>query len=160
MISIARSKLIRSLERKKSREQHKLFVVEGVKMVRELLAASQENALEVCEIFASGDWIDREGETLVKGIRLHDATEQELRKVSHLHTPQQVLALVRIPESENGSRELWKKSLFLDLKLSGIPGTWGPLSGRPTGLESGISFAPPIRWISIIRRLSSQAWAP
>ncbi len=39
MISIAKSKLIRSLDRKKSRDQHKLFVVEGEKMVRELLAA-------------------------------------------------------------------------------------------------------------------------
>ncbi len=42
MISIAKSKLIRSLERKKIREQNKLFIVEGVKMVEELLSESNK----------------------------------------------------------------------------------------------------------------------
>ncbi len=100
MISIAKSKLIRSLDRKKSRDQQKLFIVEGVKMVQELLDCPLENALEVSEIFATGEWIDSHGEALKKGVRLNEATEQEIRKVSHLHTPQQVLALVKIPDQE------------------------------------------------------------
>ena len=64
MISISRSKLIRSLDRKKNREQHKLFVVEGVKMVQELLDAGKKNAHQVVDIFATGEWIEDHGDSL------------------------------------------------------------------------------------------------
>ena len=67
MISIARSKLIRSLDRKKNREQHKLFVVEGVKMVQELLDAGETNAHQVVEIFATSGWIEDHGDSLPEG---------------------------------------------------------------------------------------------
>ena len=100
MISIARSKLIRSLDRKKSREQQNLFVVEGVKMVRELLDAGESSAHRVVEIFATEDWIRTNGDILPVGLELTGVSEKELRKVSQLVTPQQVLALVRIPEQE------------------------------------------------------------
>ena len=100
MISIAKSKLIRSLDRKKNRNQQKLFIVEGVKMVQELLDCPMENSLEVSEIFATEEWIDSHGKALKEGIGLNEASEQEIREVSHLHTPQQVLALVKIPDQE------------------------------------------------------------
>lgn len=100
MISIARSKLIRSLDRKKSREEHKLFVVEGLKMVKELLDAGENNTHQLVEIFATEEWIRSNGDSLPQGPELTGASEKELRKVSHLVTPQQVLALVKIPDQE------------------------------------------------------------
>ncbi|MFO7668468.1 MAG: RNA methyltransferase [Bacteroidales bacterium] len=126
MISIAKSKLIRSLERKKNREEHKLFVVEGVKMVQELLGASNPYAPEVKEIFATGGWMDRYAETVGEGIGLNEASEQELRRVSHLVTPQQVLAIVRIPEQELDPARL-SGEIVLGLEAIRDPGNLGTI---------------------------------
>lgn len=126
MISISKSKLIRSLDRKKSREQNKLFVVEGVKMVEELLNSSEKNTPEVKEIFATGEWIKLYGERLPNKISLNEASEQELRKVSHLVSPQQVLALVKIPVHELDPAEL-SSELVLGLEAIRDPGNLGTI---------------------------------
>ena len=126
MISIAKSKLIRSLDRKKSREQNNLFVVEGKKMVEELLNTNNPQALEVKEVFATREWISHKGETLRDGISLHEATEHELRKVSHLVTPQQVLALVTIPFQELNPASLFGE-VVLGLEAIRDPGNLGTI---------------------------------
>jgi TrmH family RNA methyltransferase len=126
MISIAKSKLIRSLDRKKSREQNNLFVVEGKKMVEELLVTSDPQAPEVKEVFATAEWIARYGEALGHGISLHEATEHELRKVSHLVTPQQVLALVNIPFQELNPASLFGE-VVLGLEAIRDPGNLGTI---------------------------------
>ena len=126
MISIAKSKLIRSLDRKKSREQNNLFVVEGKKMVEELLNTNDPQALEVKEVFATGEWISHKGGTLGDGISLHEATEHELRKVSHLVTPQQVLALVTIPFQELNPARLFGE-VVLGLEAIRDPGNLGTI---------------------------------
>lgn len=126
MISNARSKLIRALGRKKIREQQKLFVVEGVKMVEELLNAKHERALEVTEIFASGEWIAQNGELLASGIGLNEASEQELRRVSQLKSPQQVLAIVKIPE-QMLDLALLSREIALGLEAIRDPGNLGTI---------------------------------
>ncbi|MBP3470829.1 MAG: RNA methyltransferase [Paraprevotella sp.] len=96
MISKNRIKLIRSLEMKKKRNETGLFVAEGPKLVGDLWAhfdcvytASTETWLHRC---------DKEGNNR-KTAREHDTvTEEELRKVSLLKHPQEVIALFRIPE--------------------------------------------------------------
>ena len=99
MISNANSKLIRSLSRKKNRDQQKLFVVEGEKMVLELLEGMAEVVPQVQEIFATGEWITGNNHLIRgAGTKATEATDQELRKVSNLVTPQKVLALVHIPD--------------------------------------------------------------
>ena len=99
MISKNRFKAIRQLENKKSRREKGLFVTEGPKVVGDLLEI--ENAVTV---IATEQWL-----------RLHpvsDETEiivvndEELRRLSFLQHPQQVMALsslYRIRWSE-GSR--------------------------------------------------------
>jgi TrmH family RNA methyltransferase len=126
MISIAKSKLIHSLDRKKSREQNNLFVVEGKKMVQELLITSDPQAPEVKEVFATGEWIARFGETLGSGVNLHEATEHELGKVSHLVTPQQVLALVTIPHHELNPARLFGE-VVLGFEAIRDPGNLGTI---------------------------------
>ncbi|MCP4310509.1 MAG: RNA methyltransferase [Bacteroidetes bacterium] len=126
MISISKSKLIRSLDRKKYREHQKLFVVEGVKMVLELLEAGGGEVPEVTEIFASGEWIELYGESVGEGIGLNEATEQELRKVSHLVTPQQVMAIVKIPE-QNLNPAILSGEIVLGLEAIRDPGNLGTI---------------------------------
>ena len=98
MISSSKSKLIRSLQQKKFRDQHKLFLVEGEKMVRELAAGGPDNRFHVRELFATPEWIDNHLTLLQKsGAELTEATQVEIKKASNLVTPQAVIALVSIP---------------------------------------------------------------
>ena len=79
-------KLITSLSQKKYRQKHQLFIAEGVKVVRELLESSFE--LEI--IFST----ESEFSSLDCFIQVSD---QELKKISSLKTPNKVLALFKIP---------------------------------------------------------------
>ncbi len=98
MISKSKLKLIRSLSQKKYREQQRLFVVEGEKMIVELLEGVHREPPMVEEIIATGQWIDDHGDLLrLAGVNFSETTEKELRSVSSLVHPQPVLALVRIP---------------------------------------------------------------
>lgn len=90
MLSRSQSKLIASLRLGKFRNEEGLFVVEGVKMVGELLASK----FEIKTIFATDTWIT--GKHLTPDRYLVDIveiTESELEKISILNTPNQVLAI-------------------------------------------------------------------
>ena len=65
MISASQLKLVRSLQQKKYREQHKLYVVEGEKMVGELMAGMSEGDHKIHQLFATGEWI-RENQKLLQ----------------------------------------------------------------------------------------------
>ena len=99
MISTNQSKLIRSLRQKKFRDQSRLYLVEGEKMIIELLAGKGGKDHQIQELFASRDWIDRNADLLDQiEKKVNEASVVELKKVSNLVTPQQVLALVTQPE--------------------------------------------------------------
>jgi len=83
-------KLITSLSQKKYRQKHKLFVVEGVKVVQEFLNSSYE--LDI--VFSS----DTDFSSTNKFI---EVTDQELKKISSLKTPNKVLAIFKIPNQIN-----------------------------------------------------------
>jgi TrmH family RNA methyltransferase len=93
MISNTRLKLIRSLARKKVRDQHGLFMVEGEKMVRELAECAPDSRFTLEEVFATPEWIEEN-----KGISITAASQQEINKASQLVTPPPVFAVVHIPE--------------------------------------------------------------
>lgn len=113
MISKAQIQLIRSLRQPEGRAQHGLFVVEGVKMVEELLRSD----LEVVNIFAVADWqipanvqhpatMQSSAKTVSSGPDRMDSWDRilqrveefELQKISSLTTPNKVLALATIPQ--------------------------------------------------------------
>ena len=95
MLSHNQIKYINSLKIKKFRQQHGTFIVEGEKGVSELLLSS----LKPVKIFALTDWLDRNSSLLrQKNIELQEITPEELKKVSDLTTPNQVLAIAGIPE--------------------------------------------------------------
>ena len=83
-------KLITSLSQKKYRQKHKLFVVEGVKVVQEFLNSSYE--LEI--VFST----DTDFSSTDKFI---EVTDQELKKISSLKNPNKVLAIFKIPNQIN-----------------------------------------------------------
>lgn len=99
MISTSKSKLIRSLHQKKFRHQHRLFLVEGEKMVGELSTGGHAYPHELREIIATPDWIHRQGKLLQDtNAELTEASQAEINKVSTLVSPQAVIALVSMPE--------------------------------------------------------------
>lgn len=99
MISANQSKLIRSLKQKKFRDQSGLYLVEGEKMVIELLGEMGGKDHQIQELFASKDWIDK-NKDLLDPIekKVYDVSAAELKKVSNLVKAPQVLALVNQPQ--------------------------------------------------------------
>lgn len=86
MISKNQVKYIHQLEQKKYRKREGLFVAEGTKVVGDLLKYHQPEAL-----FATDEW------KAPDGISYTIVTEEELRRISFLQHPQQVLGLFPIP---------------------------------------------------------------
>jgi TrmH family RNA methyltransferase len=95
MIAKAEVKYIQSLAHKKFREEEGLFVVEGVKMVQELIA---EKPLAIKKIFAIDAWIRQHASSLHPAIEVQVLEDFELAKISSLQSPNEVLALVHIPQ--------------------------------------------------------------
>lgn len=89
MLSKNNIKYIQSLHQKKRRDEESVFIVEGPKIVDELLQSSWA----VKQIYATeGDWLHtNKNRTIIKEI-----TDVDLRKISCLEAPNQVLALVEM----------------------------------------------------------------
>ena len=84
MLSKAKIKYIRSLEQKKYRLQERLFVAEGPKVVGDLLRVAPARL-----IVHTSAWKECDAEYTER----IEVTEEELRKISFLQHPQEVLAL-------------------------------------------------------------------
>lgn len=94
MLSKAKISLIKSLEHKKYRKLHGLFVAEGTKLVKELAGSS----FEITGIFATHDWMRSENlPGLHPATFIQECESHDIQKASFLSTPQEVLALVKIP---------------------------------------------------------------
>lgn len=94
-LSSAKIKLIRSLEQKKYRRKYRLFAVEGDKIVRELLASE----LTVTCVLAKAEWIEGiPAGLMTKYPDIVEITGKELSQISFLKTPNQAMALVKLPD--------------------------------------------------------------
>ena len=119
MISKNQIKLIRQLEHKKYRQREGLFVAEGPKVVGDLLKAGYTPAALYgvdTDVWHVAGW-GNTGCTPVSG--------EELRKMSFLQHPQQVLALFPLAKAHK-EREGWNA---LALALDGVqdPGNLGTI---------------------------------
>lgn len=103
MLSKNQIKLIKSLNKKKHRLEHGLFVTEGVKVIKEFLKSSFKlNALySVADIFHV-----EQGES-------HIISTKELDKITNLKTSQTALAVFEIPKAIQLNEDA-KLSLALD----------------------------------------------
>ena len=95
MLSKSDIKYIQSLSHKKFREQEKLFPVEGVKMVDELLKEAKQ---AIKKIYAVKEWESIYKESIPSDITICVIEDFELQKISSQKTPQQVIALVELPQ--------------------------------------------------------------
>jgi len=91
MVSKNQVKLITGLQQKKYRKQHKLFFAEGIKVVQELLNSNFElhHLYTTKHIF---EGIDAQ--------KLSVITDDDLKKISALTTPQACLALFEMPQEK------------------------------------------------------------
>lgn len=107
MISKNKIKYIRSLELKKNRNKEGKFVAEGFKVVDDLLALQPADL-----IVATQEWLH--GKHIADQTEVIEVTEEELKKVSFLQHPQQVLAVFRQATSGDYSINTSELSLALD----------------------------------------------
>ena len=110
MLSKNQLKLVRSLELKKNRKREGLFVAEGPKVVGDLLRAGYQ----LHSLYATRE---QAGAQLV--------TEEELRRLSFLQHPQEMLAVFQIPATSH----LSPLTSHLSLALDGVqdPGNLGTI---------------------------------
>jgi len=86
MMSKNEAKYIQSLFHKKTREAEGVFVVEGPKLLEEVLASDYV----IRKIFATGEWMKNSWHP----VETIEVSEDELQRISGLQTANQVLAIV------------------------------------------------------------------
>jgi TrmH family RNA methyltransferase len=90
MLSKNEIKYIQSLGHKKRRDEERLFLMEGNKMVAELLAHYPS---QIVRLYATETFFEQN--SAARQIQLHQVvSEDELARISQLQTPNQALALV------------------------------------------------------------------
>jgi TrmH family RNA methyltransferase len=96
-VALSKNKIqfILSLQRKKTRDEERVFLVEGDKAVREYIQAGRE----VITLVAKPEFIAGIPSQISNTIEeVIPATYEELKKVSSLKTPHNAMAVVRMPE--------------------------------------------------------------
>jgi TrmH family RNA methyltransferase len=122
MISKKQLSLITSLQHKKFRKEHGLFFAEGEKIVAELLHSD----FVIRELYMTELYYENSFPQLNTTLSPVIITEKELKKISALTMPQQVLAVAEMPDYDF---ELSNLSNRLTLILDGIkdPGNLGTI---------------------------------
>lgn len=106
MLSHSKIKFIKSLAIKKHRETTGLFVVEGVKMVDELI----KSTLQIHSVYYTSSFRDHLHNTS-KTFDSDMITDDELQRISHQKTPNKVIALAYIPKKFSASNKGLKMAL-------------------------------------------------
>src|SRR5690606_25322227 len=112
MLSKAQITLIKSLQHKKFRIQHNLFVVEGIKSVSEFIHSSYK----VQQIFSTAD-AHTKLDKIPQNIKYEIVPDAAFSKLSGLKSPQGTLALVELPSSAehfDSSQLKGRHSIVLD----------------------------------------------
>lgn len=113
MVSKNELKLITSLHQKKYRNKHQLFIAEGTKGVIELL----ESKMPLYKIYQTGKVKD------VPQDKSLQISESEMKKISCLKTPTEILAVFQIPKQINKQTD----GLILALDNIRDPGNLGTI---------------------------------
>ena len=108
MLSKAQIKFIQSLRIKKFREEHNSFLAEGEKLAEELLSST----VIIKDIYATEHWLNGNHKKIKKETGLHSVSEGELKRISSLSTPNEVLIVAETP-----MQKLWLKHLPEELSL-------------------------------------------
>lgn len=127
MISRGQMNLIRSLDRKKSRDEEGCFLAEGDKIVKELLQLPARTAYRLRTVYGLPEWIaGNAGNPTNRPDQLIEVSQSELDRISHLKTPNQVLAIVELPAASDITID-FKKDLAIGLDQVQDPGNAGTI---------------------------------
>jgi len=103
MISKTRIKFIKSLQNKKVRDEERLFVIEGDKLVKEFLIAN----VPIKILAAKPEFIKSLQADLARFVNeIEDVNYKELKQISTLKTPHNAVAVVHMPEHEMNISEI------------------------------------------------------
>lgn len=122
MLSKAKIKYIQRLAKKKQRYREGVFVVEGEKMVAELLQQQQHT---ICALLGTAEWLNTQNTTPYSAVTTV-VTPQELRQISLLTTPNKALAVVEMPNYTPFSNNI-QTTLLLALENIQDPGNMGTI---------------------------------
>ncbi len=103
-------KLIQSLQHKKFRKAHGLFIVEGVKIVQELLRSQ----FIVEYLVVSQSWTAENPSFDIESITAEVISDKDYKPLSNFSTPPGILAVARIPKSATNDFEIAGLVLVLD----------------------------------------------
>lgn len=88
--------MLTALQVKKYRQRYQMFVLEGTKLVEELL---DQQRVRPCCIYGTSTWAEQHSALRKRAGKIFQLiAEEELRKVSSLVTPAGVLAVAQLPE--------------------------------------------------------------
>jgi RNA methyltransferase, TrmH family len=123
MLSKNQVKYIRSLHVRKFREIHKQYIAEGVKMVGELLNSDKE----IVSIYSTTDFAEKIVNKNSKKFPVEIIDKDDLKKISALSTPNEVLAIVSTDVLLWNSEEKLSKGIYLFLDSVQDPGNFGTI---------------------------------
>jgi TrmH family RNA methyltransferase len=115
-------KYVSALQIKKFRSNFNKFLVEGEKIVGELI---KQDVFAIEKIYALPEWLENHQSSIPHNVPFEAISETELHKISALKTPNKVLAVVEMPAPANIPTVLIDCALYLD----GIqdPGNFGAI---------------------------------
>jgi TrmH family RNA methyltransferase len=122
MVSKSQISFIKSLQQKKFRKEHSLFVAEGNKSVTEFITSGYE----ISTIYHTPAY-DAKLLKLSKKVNFQDISVADMQKISSLTTPQEVLAVIHIPEWPNLSKDSLRDQFTLVLDGVQDPGNLGTI---------------------------------
>ena len=122
MLSKSQIQLITSLGINKFRRINGRFIAEGPKLVQELLQSSYTAET----LYATEEWIHENRPGINKDFQIIPITENELNRISCLKKPNQVLAVVKIPDQQEELPDM-DKNLVLMLDNISDPGNLGTI---------------------------------
>ncbi|WP_029275069.1 TrmH family RNA methyltransferase [Pedobacter borealis] len=122
MLSKSQISFIKSLHQKKYRKEHGLFIVEGIKSIKEFFQSSYQ----IHTIFYNSDQYNLLPK-LPANINLFEVKNAELDKISTLQTPQGFLALIHIPKNRELALTALKNQFTLVLDGVQDPGNMGTI---------------------------------
>jgi TrmH family RNA methyltransferase len=121
MLSKNQLKKLKRLQRKKERLNSGLFVVEGKKIVAEMLQSN----VSFSELYALDSWFDK-NPSFLQADNCFVLSEKDLAQVSTLKTPNEVLLVLKQKE-QSSFDVLFDESLVLALDAVNDPGNLGTI---------------------------------
>jgi len=103
MISKNKVKFIISLQKKKVRDDERLYIIEGDKLVKEFLSAQ----IKIKTLIAKPEFISSLTSDLTRFVHeFEEVSFEELKQISTLKTPHNALAVVGMPERKMNASEI------------------------------------------------------